>query len=443
MAGDIIVSGLTGSRFDGGAMVDQIMQLRSIPIQRLQQQKALIQAKASSMENLAGTISGFLSLFENLDIDSLFAGKKASVSDTDVLSASVTQDAPNISFSVSVNKLSQGEIRVSNGGFSALTDTFANSGTLTINYNTGTGTESFNIDYNAGDTLEDLVNAINNAQNKVKASVYYDGTSYKLMLSESDVGNSTVETDTTNGVYAIEVSGLPTELGTGFDTIQNAQNAQIQIGNGGSITSPDNTFEDVVTGVTIEAKSVGSADVSITDDYSKVTRFLSDFVDKFNATVDIVGALTKGEQALFRGDFTIASVETGIAERLEPLIQAGLIDYNGETGQISLNSDKLNDLLSTDPTQVKEVIQSLKDSYTPYLEGQESLFDSFTTTYSDQIEDIDTRIQSLATRLAQEERILRREYAQLETFIAQAEELRQRFQQFMVSLSQVNGGNKK
>ena len=395
------------------------------------------------MENLAGTISGFLSLFENLDIDSLFAGKKASVSDTDVLSASVTQDAPNISFSVSVNKLSQGEIRVSNGGFSALTDTFANSGTLTINYNTGTGTESFNIDYNAGDTLEDLVNAINNAQNKIKASVYYDGTSYKLMLSESDVGNSTVETDTTNGVYAIEVSGLPTELGTGFDTIQNAQNAQIQIGNGGSITSPDNTFQDVVTGVTIEAKDVGSSDVSITDDYSKVTRFLNDFVDKFNATVDMVGTLTKGEQALFRGDFTIASVETGIAERLEPLIQAGLIDYNGDTGKISLNSDKLNDLLSTDPTKVKEVIQSLKDSYTPYLDGQKSLFSSFSTTYSDQIESINTRIQSLATRLAQEERILRREYAQLETFIAQAEELRQRFQQFMVSLSQVNGGNKK
>jgi flagellar hook-associated protein 2 len=57
-----------------------------------------------------------------------------------------------------------------------------------LTYNTGSGTESFSIDYSAGDTLEDLVNAINSAQDRVKASIYYDGSSYRLMLSESDAG---------------------------------------------------------------------------------------------------------------------------------------------------------------------------------------------------------------------------------------------------------------
>jgi len=56
MAGDLFVSGLTGTNFDGGAIVDQIMQLRSLPIQRLQQEKALVQAKLSSLGNLSAGI---------------------------------------------------------------------------------------------------------------------------------------------------------------------------------------------------------------------------------------------------------------------------------------------------------------------------------------------------------------------------------------------------
>ena len=440
MAGELFVSGLTGTNFDGGAMVDQIMQIRALPLQRLQQEKALVQAKLSSLGNLSSGIGDFLSLFEGLNVDDLFKGKRATVSNTDVLSVSVTEDAPNVEFSVTVNKLAQGEIRVSNGGFSDLASTFGSSGTLTITYNTGSGTETFNINYNAGETLEDLVSRINSSQDRVSASVYFDGTSYKLMLSEKDVGTSTVETDTAGGVYAIQVSGLPSELGTGLDTIQGAQNAEIVIGSGSPVVSPTNTFENVISGVTIEAKTTGSSDVSITESYSKVTSFLSDFVEKYNATVELVDSLTVGEEALFRGDYTISSVKIGMAERLDPLINLGLIDYDGDTGKISLNMDRLNELLNSDPDTVRQAIEDLSGSYRVFLENQKDLFSGFEEAYNDQIESIDSRIESLAQRLAREEQLLRREYARLEAFIAQAEEIRQRLRNFIVSLSQMNGG---
>ncbi len=440
MAGEMYISGLTGANFDGGAIVDQILQLKSLPLQKLQQEKALVQAKLSSLGNLSEGIGGFLSLFEGLVVDDLFSGKTASVSNGDVLGATVTEEAPNIEFSVTVNRLAQGEIRVSNGGFANLTDTFGTSGTLTINYNTGSATESFSIDYNAGETLEDLVNRINSSQDRVKASIYYDGTSYKLMLSENDVGASTVETDTAGGVYAIEVTGIPSELGTGFDTLQNAQNAQIVIGSGNPITSPSNTFENVISGVTLEVKDIGSSTVTISESYSKVVSFFNDFAKKYNGLVKLVDELTTGEEALFRGDYTVSSVKTGLAERLDPLIELGLIDYDGDTGEISINTDKLNELLSSDPEKVKSLVQTIKDSYGSYLEGQKDLFGGFERTFNDRIESIDERIRTLATRLAQEEQILRREYAQLEAFIAQANEIRQRLQQFVVTLSQMNKG---
>ncbi len=444
MAGELYISGLTNTGFDGGAIVDQILQLKSIPIQRLQQEKALVQAKLSTVGNLSEGIGDFLSIFENLNVDELFRKKKVEVSNRDILSATAGENAPEISFSVTVNRLAQGEIRVSNGGVSDLTNTFASSGTFTLTYDTGSGTETYSIDYSAGDTLEDLVDAINSSQSRVRASVYYDGTSYRLMLSESDVGASTVETDTTANVYAISVSGLPSELGTDLDTLQKAQNAEIVIGSGSPITSPSNTFENVISDVTLTAESTGSTNVSVTESYAEVSSFLGSFAEKFNALVELVDAATRGEDALFRGDYTIGNLRTGIAERLDPLIDLGVIDYDGDTGKISIRTDRLNELLDTDPQKVKEALNSLKDSYKTYLSSQKDLFGGFEDSYSDRIEDIDERMEELARRLAQEEQILRREYARLEAFIAQANEIRERLKQFIVTLSEMTrGGDKK
>ncbi len=440
MAGELSLTGITGTWFDAGAMVDQIMQLKAIPLQRLQQEKAEIQAKLTSLGNLSGAIGDFLSLFENLNVDEIFSGKKATVSNPDVLSASVTQDAPEIEFSVTANKLAQAEIRVSNGGVADLSTTFASSGTLTIAYDTGSTTETFNVDYTAGQTLEDLVNAINSAQSRVRASVYYDGTSYRLMLSEVDVGASSVETDTVGGVYVIDVTGLPSELGTGLDTIQSAQNAEIVIGSSSPITSPSNTFDNVITGITLTVKATGTSTVTVTEDLSGVSSFLEDFVKNYNALVDLVDSMTLGEEALFAGENLVSGVKFGIADRLDPLIEIGLIDYDGETGKISLNSSRLSDLLSSDPDSVKEAISELKDTYTSFLQVYSDTFSSFEANFNDQIERIDERISQIAQRLAQEEMILRREFSRLEAFIAEAEMLRERFRQFVTTLSEMMGG---
>ncbi len=442
MAGDLIVSGLSGSGFDGGAIVQQILQLRSIPIQRLQQEKALVQAKLTSLSDLSGRISDFLGLVEDLDVDQLFKNRTVNVGDDGVLSATVTEEAPLLSFSVTVNELASGEIRVSNSGVSSLDTGLSSSGTLTLSYDTGSGTETFSIDYSAGDTLQNLVDAINSAQSRVKASIYYDGTSYRLMLAESDVSASTVETDTVGGVYAISVSGLPSDLGTDLDTLQSAKNAQIVIGSGSPITSPSNTFSDVITGVTITAKTKGTSSLTISEDYSKVRDFFKKFEKNFNSLVESADSLITGDAPLFAGEGSIRNVRTGAVDRLDPLIEAGLIDYDGDTGKIKVNTDRLNELLEQDPESVKELITGLRDSYKSFLEGQRDVFKSFEDTFNTQIERIDERIQSLAQRLQQEERLLRLEFSRLEAFISQANDIRDRLRQFMVSLSEINqGGN--
>jgi flagellar hook-associated protein 2 len=439
MAGDVYIGGLSGTGFDGAAMAQQILQLRAIPLQKLQVEKQEVDTKLSYLGQLYEKVNSFYDFFSNLNVEDLFLGKKATVSNTDAVSVSVTESAPNIEFSVTVNQLAQGEIRVSNGGLSNLTDTFASSGTLTISYNTGSSTESFSINYSAGQTIEELVNAINSAQDRVKASVYYDGTKYSLMLSEQDLGASTVETDTNNGVYVISVSGLPSELGTGLDTLQNARNAKLTIGSGTPVSSPTNTFENVISGITIKAKDLASSTVKVDDNYSKVSSFLNDFAENYNSLVNMVDALTSGEDALFIGENTITNLKYGMANRLDPLIELGVLQYDGDTGKISIDSSKLSQLLSSEPDRVKDALSSLKTSFEGFLEVQSNTFKGFKRALEDRSNRLGENIQALAERLAREEILLRREFARLEAFISDADALKQRFQQFMVSLSEIGG----
>ena len=91
---------------------------------------------------------------------------------------------------------------------------------------------------------------------------------------------------------------------------------------------------------------------------------------------------------------------------------------------------------------MKDLISTIKDSYTGYLEAERDVFKAFEDTFNAQIERIDERIQLLAQRLQQEEKLLRLEFSRLEAFISQANDIRDRLKQFMVSLSEINKGGK-
>ncbi len=444
MAGEIYLSGLTG-QFDSAGFVQRMMQLKSLPLQKINQEIAISQAKASSLANLSSAIEDFYSFLESTTISDLFSNKSAISSDPDIATASATKDAPDISFNITVNSLSQREIRVTDQGFSALTGTFSSSGSFTIKFNkSATSFEEFTISYNAGETLEDLVNRINSSQAFVKASVYFDGSSYKLMLSETNVEDSNVETDINTNTHAIEIVGsLPTELGTNLNTLQEAKNASITIGNGSPITNPSNTFENIINGVTITVKQTGTASITIEEDNSTIEQFLNDFAEKYNAVIETINSLTNLQEGIFVGDYTINSIENGMSNLLDPLIQKGIIDYDSTTGKISINTESLDKLLSEDKEGAQTILENIRSSFKDYLEAQKDGISDYKQLFDDRIVSLEERASQLAERLAIEEQRLKYEYARIEAFIAEMNDIRQRLEQFTLSLSQMTGGNKK
>ncbi|GAB5045724.1 flagellar filament capping protein FliD [Thermodesulfovibrio sp. TK110] len=440
---DLYISGLTGT-VDTGAIIDKLMQIKQQPITELTQKKALLQAKASSLTNLYGALNDIGNFLGNLNIDSIFSTKKATSSDTTVLEATATKDTPDLTMNITVNKLAQTEIRATTLGLSSLSSTFSSSGTLTLKYWTDNSNYvTYNINYSAGQTLQDLVNSINSAQNNIKASVYYTGTDYRLLLTETNPANSTKETNTTTSSYVIEEAGLPSELGSLDSPIQNAQNASINIGNSTtSVTSATNTFTGLLTGLNVTVKKTGSATLTVSKDYSQVSSTLNSFANYYNSVISLVNTMTaKGAQ--FQGDSTIITIKTGFSRLLDPLITAGLINYSDKDGTISINSDAVQSLQSSNPDKLKNIMNTIKNSFTNAVNGWASTIKTYENMEESQINSINDKISSMQEYLAKYEERLRKEYAKLESFISQMNQINTKLQDFITTLSEMTKGGSK
>ncbi|NPA39651.1 MAG: flagellar filament capping protein FliD [Thermodesulfobacteria bacterium] len=427
---DFYISNLTGT-LDIDSMVQGLLQPKLQNVKRLQTEKAKLEAVASSISNLLGALKDAQSEIDGWDIDSLFSGKKVDVADDSILTATASKDTPDVSLTLTVDSLAQTEVRVSSNGVTDLNDTIP-AATFTLTYWTSdTDSLSYTINFGGG-TLQDLVDAINSAQDKVEASIFYDGTSYKLMLSEKDPGASTKETTDTSAVIEVD-SNFP--LGT-LDTLQNATNAKLEVGTSGTIvTSPTNTFENVITGLNVTVSQTGSTTVTIEEDYSQATDTVKDFLDKINGVIDLINKST-GKGKLFQGNVMVTQLKTQFFSLMQPLIKLGVINLD-ENGKYSLNESAFLNQIENNPDEVKLALSQIQTNFKSVLDQLVSSFEAYKEAQDRQIRNIDNRIKEMQEALKKEEIRLRIQFAKIEDLMYQNDQLRQKLQNFAVPLSQV------
>jgi Flagellar capping protein len=443
MAGEIYFSNLSG-KLDWGSIVDQLLRLKSLPLERMANEANQLKAKQESLSKLANSIDAFNNLFSNLSVDDLFKSKSATSSNTNVLTATATAETPNVTLNLSVIQLSSKEVRLSKGGVSDLSSNIIWSA-FTITYKKGPNpedVETFTVEGGSG-TLRDLVDRINqSAGSKIVASVFYDGSQYRLMLSEKDEALSTVETNADAGTYVISTSGLVINGQSDLDDtpLQQAKNAKVQIGTT-IIQRPTNRIENLLPGLTLELKATGDATVSVGDDYSKVKNFFADFVDKYNAVIKQVNEMTDKDKGLFQGDQIIIGVKNSLAGMLDPLFKYGIVSYN-EDGTLTFNSSAVDELANKDPQELRRLVETVKTNYGSYLERSRIDFQSFINDYQSRIDRLTQDMAKFQEQLLQEEQRLKLEFSKVEMFMNQAQETMDRIKNFIVSLSEMQGGKR-
>lgn len=243
---------------------------------------------------------------------------------------------------------------------------------------TGAGTIDGSYEYKitiaAGDTLEDLVERVNDLGAPVSAAVIYDGSTtngYRLSLTSSQTGN--------DGEMFLDMG----TTGMSMVTLTEAQDAVVSYGTNTNspivATSSSNTFKNLVNGLQLTAASVSDSPVTVTvaRDTASITEAISKFVEDFNTVIDTIATATDydseaGTKGVLLGNSTIESVRT----RMYNAVRKTLSDVGdfkrlseigvkiGTDAKLEFDEEKFASAYESDPTAVEELFSTYdKDAY--------------------------------------------------------------------------------
>lgn len=371
-----------GSGLDLSTILDNLSTAEKASLTPISNQQSAYTAKLSAYGTLSSALTTFQSANTALNSADLFTATSAT-SSSSAFSATTSGSTIAGKYSISVTQLAQAQTLTSGVQSSNTTALGSSDASRTLSIKLSDGT-SKDITLTSDQTsLTGMRDAINSANAGVSASIIKTGDgAYRLSLTASKTGEA-------NAVSSVTVTGDDTLQGiVGFDATKTdaenpltvsvkAQDAELTVNNV-AITSSTNTISDALEGITLNLNDVtsGNQTLTITQDTSKASTAISNFVDAYNNLLDQFTSLTKytavdvgsdtqdSSNGALVGDSTLRTIQTQIKSLLtntassssyKTLAQIG-ITSDPTSGELTLDSDKLKTELAKDPAGVKEMI---------------------------------------------------------------------------------------
>jgi flagellar hook-associated protein 2 len=414
-----------GSGIDVNTLITQLVEAEGVDkSNRLDFNEAEYLGDISAFGSLKSALSIFQGAVRDLQDTADFQLRSALSSNDEVFTATADETADVSQYGIEVVQLAQAHKLITTSGF-ADTDTIGD-GTLTFTQ----GADSFSLTIDATDTLTDIRDAINAASDNtgVSASIINVDSGQQLVFTATSSGLDNAITITavdSDGENSDEF-GLSRLVNTQLNTPSAAQDGQIKV-DGQLISSNNNTFSDVLDGITINAVSVGAGEqLTVAQDREAITFKIDTFIANYNGLVDTFNTLGSYDAAtesagLLLGDSTlrgistlirqeISSSVTGLTGPFSTLAELGIT--TDEEGKLSLNSETLNTALDSNFDQVGQlfaasngIANTLDTAIEGYI-GSNGIIDSRTAgiqvsvdDIADQREALDRRLVSLESRL--------------------------------------------
>lgn len=463
-----------GSGLDLESLVGQLLEAERKPkTDALDSREENVEAEISGIGKLKSKLEDFQETLDNLRSDTNLKGREPSINNPSEGIEPFTAEASNSAlegdYNIAVSQLASGSrletADAADGGFTSSAASVLSAGTASLTFKIDSTSDAFTINLNAGDSLEDLRNAINASDNNfgVTASIIETGTAIggsKLVFTSDTTGEGN-DLVIVNDNDVAELNRVATtdssEVAAYLAPVTSAQNAKATI-DGIDVESTTNKFENVIENVSFKASELSelasdgvtfqTSKLSIGFDTEAVEETIREFVTNFNALQAEIKLLTKyGESDLeddgsLAGDSLVRGIQTGInnilfssvdSSSLGGLFQLG-IEYNDNNElEISSNdriglgsgddrlksalSDNFDDIASlfTDKSQGIAVrLYDYVEEYTSYS----GLLKSREDTAKDQREQIFDERLKLELRLASTEQILRDKYLNLDQTVA-------------------------
>lgn len=393
------------SGLDTTALIGSLMQVEAIPQTQLKNKSYEIQTMVSALQGLNSKVAALATQATAAAKPGALDVYAASLS-SDKVTATTTAAAKAGSIDFTVSKLAQTQVTVTDKvvGWPYTTMTITSGGQ---SYTVTPLTSS----------LDDVVSSVNAAGAGVVASkVAVGGGEFRLQFAATKPGDA--------GAFTIS------DPGTAFTNVKAAQDAEIELwpGTGAAqvVKSPTNTFADLLPGVSITAKEVSAAPVTLTvaRDDAGITKLASDLIAGLNGVFSLVASKsavsgaggTATTAGVFAGDSTIramnqtllsaASLPVGNPARSPSEIGISIT----KTGTMEFDDKKFAAALAADPAGVQAKVQEIatrlaaaattaSDKYTGTLTTKITGQQSEVRDLADRISDWDTRLESRKTTL--------------------------------------------
>jgi flagellar hook-associated protein 2 len=357
MASPTITFAGIGSGIDTNSIVTGLVQANSGTLTSIQNEASTKQAAVTELSSLSTLLSTLKTAADAVGTTQAASSYTASVSGT---GATATADGTAVAgnFSVDVLALAQ-EQRTYSNTFSSSSDALGQSGTLQIGVGTATPAS---ISVSSTDSLQNIADKINASGIRASASVFYDGSAYRLQVRGLDTGAA-------NAINFSE-TGTSLGLGTAANTVQQAQDSKVKI-DGFTVTRPTNQVTGVIQGVTLQLTQPTTTPltVSVAADSSSLGAKLQTVVSAYNAVVAQVHTsagygTTAGDNSVLQGDSTLRQLSSNMSDSLLTVVSGGgkfssLADIGlslNEDGTMALDQTKLATAMAADPASVANVL---------------------------------------------------------------------------------------
>lgn len=455
-----------GSGLDVSGLINQIMAVEAQPLKALDTKEAVYQAKLTAFGTLKSAVGSLQTAARSLKSATLYGAMAAKSSDSTVIAATANTAAQSGTYSIEVVKKAQAQA-ISSQAFASITaDQAAANGKLKIELGTFSGgsfvadpdktPKTIEIDQ-ASSSLEDIRDAINNANAGVRASLVYVGAEgYKLTLTSSNPGAKSAIKLTAmdaNDVVLNDNTGLaklsfdPTvdkvanpNGANQFDINVAAQDAHLKI-DGLDVYRSTNSVSDAITGVTLNLANTGTTTLTVSKDSSSAKSALDSFVKAYNEINTQLRGMTaydaaNKKAAILTGDSGARGLQNAMREMIAysrssaggPSSLSDLGIALQRDGSLSFNTTKFEEAMSSSSTAVKDLMTTTTTSapglavrMTTALDGilsNSGLLASRTEGLTRSIADIGDRREVLNRRLTQIESRYRAQFTALDTLVS-------------------------
>jgi flagellar hook-associated protein 2 len=322
----LTTSGL-GSGLDISGIVDKLVAAERAPIANRLTAK---ESKANELLSALGQFKSSLSIFNDslapLKELGAFQGRKITLGDSEVFTATATPSSRPGSYSVEVTALATAH-RISSAAQPDATSAVG-TGILSITVN---GTTAQIAIGSGANSLNDIRDAINEAPDNpgVRATIVTGADGAHLVVSATKTGTDNAITMAISGgdgglapfVYA---AGGPANTMTQLDAAANAT----AVIDGITVSSASNTITGAIEGVTVNLlKAEPGTELALKIEYDTdgTKRSVGTFVTNYNKLIDTIATLTKynkdtGDAGPLLGDATVRGIRDQLRRELSSVL---------------------------------------------------------------------------------------------------------------------------